>query len=676
MPPISNMKAIYSTITAFLVAGTLSAQVFNKPPAGGGQSGGGDTTIIQKSNKKPKSGLLGGDIPLFDPSSEVVVWDGKAWNIDNNRLLSATFEAYLAEPAQDSEADKEYYSIMKRITDILSPLNQDKDQVRQAVVLLPQAATYPQDANQCEALLNAVFRVYLAQRNIAAIDQQIEDMKASNANLIWKGDMKAGEGKLSGGGGSGASSQRSNSKRPPAKGAGFGTGGDGTGTRSLAYEDIVLRLNIARAQSKLLEASTRVRLIQAKTEYHIMLGHLFMQRRFEHTVIACRFYDQLFKDGQATLKLKKNSDIGRIFGEGLGGNPTVGTVYNFANESINRVKSGVKAFQYHIARDEMYSAYKRLQEAFMIGQYMPEVRTLPLEQKRKVQLFARNMFQLTAALEVKDFERGQQLIDGLKTTATDFDTTKAQAYVTTNMKVSNMHIAKAGLLFSDGKTDDAETELRQAAEIWPTNPKLEEVMTETGDQLLEKNRLIKDFDRLVAEKNHREIYNRKGEFLGVVAMTKDVERQKVLEKILTDMLTIETAIEESRRLEESVIPGAVYAAWEAIQELVVEYPDDAPLRIRAEQLSRKSSEFVSSLQRASDAAKSGSTGSALAWLMEARMIYPDSKRAKEGIRRLVDRVLPDEGDLFDAPVDLETPASPRGNTNAAPASRPATDPFN
>lgn len=669
-------------LTATLVAGSLAAQVFNQPSGGSRPSNGStNTTIIQKNEEKSKGNLLGGDIPLFDPSSEVAMWDGQAWNVNDNRLLSATFEAYLAEPAHDSDEDLEYYSIMDRIVEILSPTNHDKNKVRQAIILLPQAATYPQDANQCEALLNAVFRVYLAQRDITSVENEISSMSEENARLIWKGDLKASEGILTDNpsAGGGASSRRSNNRNAPRQGGNNGaSGGSGKGTRSLAYEQIVYKLNLNRAEEKVLQASTAVKLAKAKAEYQLMLAHLFLQRRFEHCLIGCRFYDQIFKEGESTLRLKKDSDVARLFGEGLGGNPTVGTVQSFANEAINRASRSVEAFEHHLARNEMFSAYKRLQEAFMVGQYLPSVRTLEMEKKQKVQGFARDMFKLTSALQVKDFQLAMDLIEEMRRDAVDFDTTKHQALARASMKQSNMHIAKAGMLFSDGKMEEAEAELRKAAEIWPSNPKIDEVMDETGEQMLEKNRIVKDFDRLVAERNHREIYDRKGEFLGVLALTKDTERQAKLEQILTDMLTIETAIEESRKLEESAIPGAVYAAWEAVQELVVQYPDDAPLRVRAEELSRKSVEFVSALQRARESAKMGNTGSALSLLMEARQIYPDSKRAKEGIRRILDRILPADGDLFDAPVDLGAGAVTTGADEPPMPGRraPVADPFN
>ena len=677
-PILTAMKRSHSILGAALavLAFPASAQVFGPQPGGGGEPG--NTTIIQKQESKPKSNVVGTDIPAFDPSSEMVLFDGKTWNINDNRLLSATFQAYLNEPEQNSEQDKEYYKVMREIKDLLSPLNPDKDRVTKAVALLPKAASYPQDSNISESLLNAIFRVTLAQRDISASEDRIAGMRKEVERLRFRGDMQAQEAPFRNpnvGGPTSATSRTTggNSRGPRAGGGGANSGAGGSsgiGSNSLTYEGIVQDLLELKLKQKVVETKIEARLVVAKTEYHVFLGQLFLQRRFEHCIIACRFYDLLFGEGESTLRLKEKSDLGKFFGEGLGGNPTTGTLMNFANEAISRVGSSIKAFENHLARNEQASAYKRLQEAFMIGQFLPEVRTMPLEKKRKVQDFERLMFDLSAAAEVKDFTKAQEVINKLKDT--DYNTTKAQAYVTSSTKASDMMIANAALLFSEGKTDEAKEEIKKAAEIWPTNPKIEEVMKQAGEDLMTKNKLVKDFDRLVAEKNHREIYNRKEEFAGMVGLTKDNDRKEKLNQILTDIVAIEKAIETSKQLETSAIPGATFAAWEEIQTLVAKYPDDASLRVRAEELSRKASDFVSALQKASEATRTGNTGSSLSWLMKARTIYPDSKRAKEGINRLLDRVLPADEKLFEEPGSLDGPAAPSGRS-AAPAKGPVEE---
>ena len=657
------MKTYPLALRAALALGLATpalAQVFNPPPAAPADNGPSNTTIVQKEEKPAQRNVLGTDLPAMDPSSEVAIWDGKAWNVNDNRVFSARFERYLGEPEANSEADRAYIATIREILDLLSPLNASRDKMRKAVVLLPIAAEHPQDARLCDALLNAIFRVYLSKRNINDFDMQVKAMEEEAARLRYKGDMKAEERSLTTnpGGGGASSRQTGGNRRGPAGGGGAAQGGGapaGVGTNSLEYEGIVKRLVEIEVLKKAYDAKNELSELKSKTEFQLLIGQFFMQRRFEHTIMAARFYNQLFQDGQATLNLKKDSDVSRIFGEGLGGSPTVSTIDTLANEAMSDVRRGIESFNYLVDRGELWNGFRRLQEAFAIGEYMPEVRTLPRERKQKVQDFARAMFKLTAALEAKDFLLAQELIDQLKKTATDYDSTKFEAYVKTNTRVSDMHLGQAKLLFSQGKVDEARGEVQKAMEVWPTNPKIDDAVQPVMEQADMKNKAVADFDRLINDRNYRAILREKEKF--AAALFDDESRKASLNQIVTNLIKIDTAIAQSRELETRAIPGAKYAAWEEIQNLVAEFPDDAELRIRAEELSRAASEFVVALQRANDHAKTGNTGSALAMLMEARRIYPDSRRAKDGINRILDRLLPADNALFDDPATIGTGGS-------------------
>ncbi len=670
-----NSYSIFLACANLALVSAASAQVFNPPPPSTPASNGpGNTTIVQKENKPAQRSALGTDLPAVDPGSEVAMWDGKAWNINDNRVFSARFERYLGEPEAAGDKDKEYIATIREILDLLSPLNQSPDKMRKAVALLPVAASHPQDANLCDALLNAIFRAYLSQQNSGDLEKQIVAMKDEAKRLEYKGDMKAEERKLTTtpSGAGGTSNRGGKSRRPPQGGGGGGQAPQGVAVNSLEYEGIVKRLLEIDVLKKTYQARNELASIKSKTEFQLLIGQFFLQRRFEHTIMATRFYNQLFRDGDSTMRLKEGSDVARIFGEGLGGNPTVSTIDTLANEAMNDVRRGIESFNYLLERGELWNAFKRLQEAFAVGEFMPDVRTLPRERKQKVQDFARAMFRLTAALEAKDFSQAQELIDQLKKSATDYDSTKFEAYVKTNTRVSDMHLAQAKLLFSQSKIDEARAEVQKAMEVWPTNPRIDEAVQPVMEQADMKNKAIQDFDRLIADRNYRAITRDKEKF--AAALFDDEARKVSLNQIVGNLIKIDTAIAQSRELQTRAIPGATYAAWEEIQNMVTEFPDDAELRIRAEELSRAASEFVSALQRANDLARSSNTGSALAMLMEARSIYPDSRRAKEGITKILDRVLPADGELFDSPgVGGDT--LPVGSSSGGVGGGAAKDPF-
>src|SRR5439155_11248577 len=111
----------------------------------------------QPSASQQKQGsFLGKDVPVFDPGSEIVTWDGKSWNINNNRLFQARFEKYLNAPEETTDEDKQYREIVKKILDKLAPDVVTTKSIDEAFRLLPKASNYEIDARLCDALADAV----------------------------------------------------------------------------------------------------------------------------------------------------------------------------------------------------------------------------------------------------------------------------------------------------------------------------------------------------------------------------------------------------------------------------------------------------------------------------------------------------------------------------------------
>ena len=65
--------------------------------------------------------FLGKDVPFLDPAGEILSWDGKHWNVNNNRLFSTRFEKYLNAEAETTDAHTRYRALVKTIIDKLSP---------------------------------------------------------------------------------------------------------------------------------------------------------------------------------------------------------------------------------------------------------------------------------------------------------------------------------------------------------------------------------------------------------------------------------------------------------------------------------------------------------------------------------------------------------------------------
>ena len=283
----------------------------------------------------------------------------------------------------------------------------------------------------------------------------------------------------------------------------------------------------------------------------------------------------------------------------------------------------------------MESATKRLAEAFLIGEYMPEMRTLARETKRRALVFARKSNQLISAIEVKDYTLAESLVRELSEIAKDFDSSKPLAAVETARTVSAMHLAKAKNAAVSGDRETLEEELRAATEIWPRNPALAEVSKLIFSQGDVQQKALVDFDQLLSQRNFRQIYNDQMRFIAATAM--DPARQERLQAVLQDMARIEGAI---LRATETAKLGDHAGAWEALERVFKQFPDDAKLnQVRAD-LTTQAAEFVRTLRTAEQHESKGRIGSALAWYLQAQHIYSHSEFAREGIARLVDQVMP------------------------------------
>ena len=107
----------------------------------------------------------------------------------------------------------------------------------------------------------------------------------------------------------------------------------------------------------------------------------------------------------------------------------MGTIDSLANEIIRDVREGVQAFKFLLEMNELESATKRLAETFMIGEYMPDIRTLERDDKRKALAFVQKSNQLISAIDVKDYALAEKLVAELRQSAKDLQTAQWQCIV-------------------------------------------------------------------------------------------------------------------------------------------------------------------------------------------------------------------------------------------------------
>ena len=642
------------------------AQVYTPPsaPAGGAAKpadSGGDTTINRPAQESAAP-LVGNEVPFVDPSAETVTFNGKNFAISDNRLFAARFERYLNEPEDNSAAAMEYRKVINDILDLISPHNPKGPQLYPAFKLLPKGSSFPGDSRLCDSLAQAIYVAMVSKKNVEGSKKLMEALEDEKQRVIREADWKAAtetdprlnaRGASQGNGGGGAANGQNGQARSQGGGGGGGAapaGGNqpgqrttaatdpGRGTQSLRYTDMTMRILEIEAIKKKNELKGEVQIVTAKIQYQALMMQFFMQRRFQHVLMASRFYNQIWNDGDSTLHIDKNSDTAKLFNESVGFSPTVASLDSLSSEFIRDCDKGIEAFNFLADKGELESAAKRLSEAYAVGEFMPSISTLPRERKRKVLEFVRESYKLIAAINVKDYATAEKITNNMKAMASDFNGNKADAAIATYTRVSNMHIMTAKTYVATNEIDKAREEIKKAMEVWPQNPKLAEF-----DQLVEAGSTMvtakNDFDRLLSEKNYRQIFD--DQYRIAPAIQNDPQRIEAFKTIIANLTSIEGSIGKANEFSKM---GQDYAAWEQLAIVREKFPDDPKLGRQLELLAPKVADFTKSLDRAQQFEKRTpkQTGSSLAWYLKAQKIFPQSELAEKGVQRLLDEILPDE----------------------------------
>jgi hypothetical protein len=572
------------------------------------------------------------NMPMADPGSENVSFNGKLWNVTNNRLMRSRFETYLTTPEANGPEDQAYRDLMAQIMELLAPTHKATDpvtkaqirgpEVMKAFAMLPEAGAARIDGGLCNAVANAIWDVWTSQKRVNERKLANTAMMERRRQLEWNAEMGLNSTPLAKSGpASKNGSQQNNAQAQQTNSAAVG--------RTSGYIKGIAEIE---ARTKLNETAMGLSEVTSKIQFQALIIQMFMQRRFEHAVIACRFYPNLFRDGESILQLDKDSDVQKLLSSSFGVPPTVSMIDGLSLEAIRSVDESLVSFENLVVRRDVDSASNRLLEAFAIGEYLPRVRRLPMSEKTKVLDFVRKKNKLLSFLEMKDYSSAEIVVTELRTTSDDFEYAKPLAAIQTAKTMSNLHVNNANAAMGNKDAVTVEKEMKAAAEIWPTNPRvtqLSEHMMQSTDM---KSQALMEFDRLLSQRNYRQIFENQAPFIAAVA--DDLTRKQQLEKVLKDMGRLELILGGAKEMAASSAP----AAWEKVEKESKIYPDDPLLsKLRAD-LGVKASEFVTAIENARQQEEKQQVGSALAWYLKAKSMHPLSEMARDGIKRLVEVV--------------------------------------
>ncbi len=621
--------------------------------------------------KNAPGAMFDNQLPALDPSGGMIRFNGQNWNATDNALFRTRFEKYLNTPEETGAEEKAHREILNQIITLLDPNTFKPSTISEAYKLLARAANYPGDSRLSDTIANAVYSVWATKRLKTRLDEANKILEEENRraryNLGVVSDLKSGtalnqpaKSTISQPNMKGPAAPQTAQATPPpapppppapapaapalpdapvAKSLAPTENGPtaneiaaaATSRNAVKIADYAEKLVSTSAAMKANSLKGSVSEMQAKVEYQSLLVQLFLQRRFHHVVIGCRFYRAIFSDGASKLEVPNESQT--IFTKGSGLQATVSTIESVTNELMRDVQTGAQAFHRLLDLGELRSAAERLRDILIVGEFMPEVRTLSFERKRKVLGFVEKANQLQSAIEVKDYTLASELMsgpNGLKTIAKDFDATKPNAVIETARNASRLHLAKARNAALSGSKPEFEAAIQEAAKIWPNNPELTELASKAFAQSDQMAQALQELDQLIAQKNFKRIADDAGRFLAATHNA-PVEKQSQLKDILNDYKSIEGSLGASKEMDRL---GNAAGAWEAIDKVAEKFPDDLQLNQARALYTTKASDFVRSIQAAKEHERRSQAATSLAWYLKAQRLYPNSELADQAVQRL------------------------------------------
>jgi hypothetical protein len=655
------------------------------PPAGVGQAqatatlpalpnGGGNSAGVPAGTPEPTTGLDG------------VNWDGKSFKITDVKIIDSKFSAYLNEPAISYEEEKEYAKLVNELLerlDVFRIRSEGKKLLQEVLPLLKAASRHPRDGGCCRQIYNAVGvdaqskdSALSKEGRIMALKKEIETMKWNMSLTARPGTMEIKPSFNS----TSSSFEYEESQREKRTRMAF------------------MQNDLEDKYSELLATQNSIvsKTDDARLALQRMIVGNFINKRFDHVMIATSFYRLLYSDGAGEVKLQekiieeaannakklrsatsfdRNTTTSETMGVGTSGlysnrtttrnnsdsgitsmlpsasealgavtaakikvasliPDTMTELEMISQEAIDQCNRYVSAVRGHIVQNELENAFERLQEAFAVGEQLASVRSFPREYKQQLWKYKKAVKEARAGLASKDLGKAKLAMDRLGQMTTDNPFSKEESEMGNITTISAMHLAKAREAATRGDRETMNKELEEAAKIWPQNPALAEASAKMLDQLNQQVQGKEDLRKLLQQKNYKYIMEEKARFLAASS-----DEPVLLEQLKNALETQGKALAWKARVEELLKRGDPYGAWEEAEKGISEHPENTDLMKLRSDASVKCPEYVDKIEKARSAESKDDPAAALALYLAARQIYPQSALARDGIASLAKKLL-------------------------------------
>ncbi|MDO4222264.1 MAG: hypothetical protein Q4C88_09115 [Akkermansia sp.] len=591
---------------------------------GGGGSG------VNDAGEPENPRLLGMEMPLLDPSSDTVTYNGGKFDVGNNAIVRARFEKYLQQNPDDSTEAKRYRQRMNDLLKLTQNNARQHSEVGSQTLLqigrgLYEINDYSGDAGQAATLASAIASALAVQYANRDRERKNEQLTKEIEKLVRDTNIK----------------QTRNENRPT-KEVGTGRNRRLQQSQSKSNTFLIAEQTTEIATKKGTKVKNDADSIAAtelsKVNYQSTLISFLMQRRFEHALIGSFAYRHIFRDGDNKLNIKKDSQASKVFEGGAGVPPTVGTIASLAANARREVDQNMEAVANLMAQNKMAEATQHLIEAVAIGEYMPSVCTFPTESRRRIAEFWTLRKRSLSALNARDYGTLEEIADKMKEMDVDFDDSLLRTYCEGRKLQSDMALRNARKAFMSGDEEAATEYAEEAALIWPRNPHLKEMQEEVL-KLDNNAALITEFKTLLDRHQYRTIYNERSKFK-VVAI--DPELEKKYEECVMLIGTIDAMLQQidvAANQDKQMGPCMAYEMLLDFMDKDPRYMEDSAFKDAVVRFKVDAQDFVRALDEAKVQEERREYGSALANYYRAQCLCMPSNRAKEGIERISQLIL-------------------------------------
>jgi hypothetical protein len=587
----------------------------------------------------------------IDPENGTMSWKGHSYDMGQFRVFRGRFERYLSLP---STRDQDVYAAtLDEIFKLLSTRNAGNSQdakVVDAWKLLYQAAEYDADGGNSLGVANQIFNAWRIRDEKQAFTVTQTELqrirKQQSASVVYGADTMQAEAER-GISGAASSAQATATNAAPRINI-ANTGGTGasapavSGNRQTIGDSPTVGMSgqlfrareLAETEAKIkaLEAAGLMSVTQAKIQFQSQIMSLFLQRRFQHALIASSFYRYIFKGSHQNLEVGKKELSAFLPSTDLA--LTVETIEFLSREAINDVNSGMAAVRSNYDDNRKVAAIERLQETFFLGEYLPAVTQFEPTRKDALLGLYRKIDEARKLADLRDFDAVLKLTEEIGGLTSDFRTPEVTAAVRSAQRMSTLSLNAAQQAAATGDYEKAQEFVEKAAQLWPLNPAIKNYTENMASQSDLGTQAAVVFDDAFKRDDFRRIYERRAEL--AVAFLNDNVRGPQLKAVIDRMARVEIYLAQT---EELLAQNNAFSAWEALAAATAFAPNDVLLNQRMAQLAPRVAEFVGRLDQAKRYETDQRYAASLTQFLAAQDLHPASQIARVGLTRVGEEIM-------------------------------------